>query len=97
MVATTNPILNRVEHVGSFLRPASVHDARKAFFAGEIDAAQLRKVEDEAIAKLVADEEKNGIKGVSDGEFRREYFHLDFLKEVGGVKVTKNKLVGEKR
>ncbi|KAM0755491.1 UROD/MetE-like protein [Meredithblackwellia eburnea MCA 4105] len=96
MVATTTPLIHRTEHVGSFLRPKEIHQARKAFFANELDAAALRKVEDAAVKEVVAEQEAAGLRGISDGEFRREYFHLDFLKHVGGVTVTKNKLVGEK-
>jgi 5-methyltetrahydropteroyltriglutamate--homocysteine methyltransferase len=53
-------------------------------------------VEDDAIRSLVKKQEEAGLKGISDGEFRREYFHLDFLKHVGGVTITQNKLVGDK-
>jgi len=96
MVTTTSPILNNPEHVGSFLRPHAIHLARKQFFEGLTSADVLRGVEDIAIRKLVAQQEKAGLRGISDGEFRREYFHLDFLKHVGGVTVTKNNLVGDK-
>lgn len=77
MVLTTSPIHNRVEHVGSFLRPAALLSARQQFQNGEISAEELRKVEDQAIKEVVKKQEENGLKGVSDGEFRREYFHLD--------------------
>lgn len=97
MVQTQNPIKSNPEHVGSFLRPDSVHEARDQFFAGKISPEDLRKVEDEAIKALVAKQEEVGLQSVSDGEFRREYFHLDFLKHLGGIEVKENKLVGEKK
>ncbi|KAK4705062.1 5-methyltetrahydropteroyltriglutamate--homocysteine methyltransferase, partial [Phenoliferia sp. Uapishka_3] len=81
---------------GSFLRPKEIHEAREANVKGKMSDAELRKVEDVHIKQVVQEQEAAGLKGVSDGEFRREYFHLDFLKHVGGVTVTKNKLVGEK-
>lgn len=84
------------QSVGSFLRPASVHAARKQNLEGSITDEQLREVEDAAIKTVVAQQEAAGLRGISDGEFRREYFHLDFLKHVGGVSITKNKLTGEK-
>ncbi|KAK4057995.1 hypothetical protein OIO90_000734 [Microbotryomycetes sp. JL221] len=93
MAPTTNPILNKPEHVGSFLRPKEVHEARAQYFQGQLDDAGLRKVEDAAIKTLVKQQEDAGLRGVSDGEFRREYFHLDFLKHLGGVTISKNKLV----
>ncbi|SGY34626.1 BQ5605_C002g01661 [Microbotryum silenes-dioicae] len=93
MVVTKNPIINRTEHVGSFLRPKEIHKARQAHLEGKITDAELRKVEDDAIRTVVQQQEKAGLKGISDGEFRREYFHLDFLKHLGGVTVTQNKLV----
>jgi methionine synthase II (cobalamin-independent) len=83
--------------VGSFLRPDSVHEARDQFLHEKISAEELRKVEDEAIKALVAKQEEVGLQSVSDGEFRREYFHLDFLKHLGGIEVKENKLVGEKK
>jgi 5-methyltetrahydropteroyltriglutamate--homocysteine methyltransferase len=75
----------RADHVGSFLRPAALIDARARFAAGEIDAAGLRAVEDEAIRGVVAFQEGLGLKGVTDGEFRRTYFHTDFLLQLDGV------------
>ncbi|ORY69286.1 methionine synthase vitamin-B12 independent [Leucosporidium creatinivorum] len=96
MAPTEHPILHKPEHVGSFLRPQSVHEARAAHAQGKLDDTGLRKVEDAAIQELVKQQEAAGLRSVSDGEFRREYFHLDFLKHLGGVTVTKNKLVGEK-
>jgi 5-methyltetrahydropteroyltriglutamate--homocysteine methyltransferase len=75
----------RADHVGSFLRPKALIDARAAFKAGEIDAAALRAVEDDAIRDIVRYQEKLGYEGVTDGEFRRTYFHTDFLLQLDGV------------
>jgi 5-methyltetrahydropteroyltriglutamate--homocysteine methyltransferase len=75
----------RAEHVGSFLRPEKLLHARKRRQAGEIDAAELRVVEDEAIADIVRFQEELGLRGITDGEFRRTYFHTDFLLKLDGV------------
>ncbi|MGD2133160.1 MAG: 5-methyltetrahydropteroyltriglutamate--homocysteine S-methyltransferase [Maricaulaceae bacterium] len=75
----------RADHVGSFLRPKELLDAREKFKAGEIDAAELRGVEDEAIRGVVKFQEDLGLKGITDGEFRRTYFHVDFLTQLDGV------------
>jgi len=76
----------RADHVGSFLRPKYLLDARAQAAAGGITALQLRAVEDRAIAEIVQFQEDVGLKSVTDGEFRRTYFHIDFLEQLGGVK-----------
>jgi len=78
----------RADHVGSLLRPQSVLDARTQFKSRKISAEALRQVEDEAIAVTVKEVEAIGMQAITDGEFRREYFHLDFLKKLDGVAVT---------
>jgi 5-methyltetrahydropteroyltriglutamate--homocysteine methyltransferase len=75
----------RADHVGSFLRPKALLDARAQFKAGEIDAAALRAVEDDAILGVVKLQEDLGLKSVTDGEFRRTFFHTDFLLQLNGV------------
>src|SRR5688500_12682278 len=75
----------RADHVGSFLRPKALIDARADHREGRIDDAALRAVEDEAIRGVVAMQERLGLKGVTDGEFRRTYFHTDFLLQLDGV------------
>lgn len=75
----------RADHVGSFLRPKALIDARAAFKAGEIDSSTLRAVEDDAIRDIVRYQEELGYEGVTDGEFRRTYFHTDFLLQLDGV------------
>ncbi len=78
----------RADHVGSLLRPAGVLDARRRRAAGEIDDAELRRAEDTAIAEMIPKLEATGIQSITDGEFRREWFHLDFLEQLDGVTVT---------
>ena len=75
----------RADHVGSFLRPKALLDAREQFRAGTLPAEALRKVEDEAIRDIVRFQEDLGLRGVTDGEFRRTYFHTDFLTQLDGV------------
>ena len=75
------------DHVGSFLRPKYLLEARDQKAKGSITAEQLRLVEDKAIAEIVKFQEDVGLKSITDGEFRRTYFHLDFLEQLGGVKV----------
>lgn len=75
----------RADHVGSFLRPKALIDARAAFKAGSIDAAALRAAEDEAIRGVVKFQEDLELQGITDGEFRRTYFHTDFLLQLNGV------------
>ena len=71
--------------VGSFLRPDVLKRARADFNTGTIDAAQLKTVEDVAIRDLVAKQKAAGLKVVTDGEFRRSYWHLDFMWGLGGI------------
>ncbi len=86
MTARTTPPF-RADHVGSFLRPKYLLDAREQFFVKkEINAEQLRAVEDKAIAEIVKMQQDVGLKSITDGEFRRTYFHIDFLEQLGGVK-----------
>ncbi len=75
----------RADHVGSFLRPRYLLEAREQFSKREIDAAALRAVEDRAISEIVKFQEDVGLKSITDGEFRRTYFHVDFLQQIGGV------------
>ena len=70
--------------VGSFLRPQAIKEAREKYNHNEITYEQLRDVEDEQIAKLVEKEVQHGLKFVTDGEFRRRWWHLDWLKEFDG-------------
>src|SRR4029453_12704966 len=76
----------RADHVGSFLRPPYLLEARAQVAKGEITREQLRAVEDRAITEVVKCQEDVGLPGITDGEFRRTYFHIDFLEQLGGVK-----------
>ncbi|OAT19853.1 cobalamin-independent methionine synthase II [Buttiauxella noackiae ATCC 51607] len=75
----------RADIVGSFLRPATIKNARQAFAEGEIDASQLRKVEDDAIRASVEQQCACGLHVVTDGEFRRAWWHFDFFDGLQGV------------
>jgi len=74
-----------VDHVGSFLRPERLKAARKDYFNKKITKEELRKIEDEEIEELVEKEKKAGLHGITDGEFRRGFWHLDFLENLNGV------------
>ena len=76
----------RVDVVGSFLRPDSLKKAREDFEIGKITEAQLKKVEDTEIEKLIEREKEIGLKFFTDGEFRRSWWHLDFFWGLQGVK-----------
>jgi 5-methyltetrahydropteroyltriglutamate--homocysteine methyltransferase len=75
----------RADHVGSFLRPKAVLEARSDAAEGKITGEQLRKVEDEWVNDVAKKQIENGLCSVTDGEFRRAYFHLDFLKHLAGI------------
>ena len=75
----------RADVVGSFLRPDVLKQARADFAAGVIDAGTLRAVEDEAIRDLVAKQKAAGLHVITDGEFRRSYWHLDFMWGLQGI------------
>jgi len=78
----------RADHVGSLLRTPEVKENRLRWKNGEISAEALRAIEDNAIAETVRKVESIGMRSITDGEFRRDYFHLDFLKQLEGVTVT---------
>ena len=81
-----NKIPYRYDIVGSFLRSERLKHARENFNNNLISKNELKKIENEEILKLVKKEEAAGLKAVSDGEFRRSYWHLDFLAGLTGVK-----------
>ena len=78
----------RADHVGSLLRPAALHEARAKAKAGALPAAELRAVEDGLIREAVAKQEALGLRVVTDGEYRRDFWHLDFLRQLDGVGLT---------
>jgi 5-methyltetrahydropteroyltriglutamate--homocysteine methyltransferase len=81
----------RADHVGSLLRPPRLHAARSRRAAGELDAAELRAVEDEAIAEVVRMQADIGLRTATDGEFRRATWHMDFIYAISGIR----KVAGE--
>ena len=77
----------RADHVGSFLRPKELLEARDKCQRGTISRADLRQAEDSAIRDIVRFQEDLGLQGVTDGEYRRTYFHIDFLEQLEGVEM----------
>ena len=75
----------RADHVGSLLRPKKLSAARKEWREGLITAEQLRAIEDNDIREAVKKQEEIGLKGITDGEYRRDYWHLDFMWNFDGV------------
>ena len=85
-----NPAPYRYDIVGSFLRTKAIHEARSKFEAGEISAEELTKVEDAEITGLVKKEENVGLHAVTDGEYRRSFWHMDFLWGLTGTQKVKS-------
>src|SRR5215469_6715269 len=75
----------RADHVGSLLRSAAVKEARARRAKGEISADELKAVEDREIERIIKKQEEVGLSSVTDGEFRRSWWHLDFLWGLAGV------------
>lgn len=80
----------RADHVGSLLRPSELVAARARFRAGEISVQALKQAEDQAILQAVRRQEAIGLKSITDGEMRRDWWHLDFLGQLEGVTLTAN-------
>lgn len=78
----------RYDIVGSFLRPSALKDARLKYQNGEITTEQLNEVENAEIVKLVQKQKEVGLQAVTDGEFRRSWWHLDFFWGLDGVERT---------
>jgi len=77
----------RADHVGSFLRPERLKEARARHEAGALGAAELNAIEDEEIRKLIARQEEVGLQLATDGEFRRAFWHFDFLGLLSGCEL----------
>ena len=75
----------RADHVGSLLRPERIHQARKDFQSGNLNAVELHAIETEEIKKIVDKQIEVGLQAVTDGEFRRRFWHTDFLEHLTGV------------
>ncbi len=80
----------RADQVGSLLRPAELSEARKQHKQGKLDAAKLKEIEDRSIKEAVHRQEAIGLKSITDGEFRRDWWHLDFLTQLDGVTAIEN-------
>jgi 5-methyltetrahydropteroyltriglutamate--homocysteine methyltransferase len=75
----------RADHVGSLLRPKALHEARAKRAKGEITAEQLKEIEDREIERVIKKQEEVGLQAITDGEFRRSWWHLDFLWGLDGA------------
>jgi len=75
----------RADHVGSLLRPKAIHDARAKRAKDEISAGALKEIEDREIERVIKKQEEVGLHAITDGEFRRSWWHLDFLWGLDGV------------
>src|SRR5215212_5668085 len=78
----------RADHVGSLLRPARLHEARAKAQSGRITPADLRAIEDDCIRDAIASQESAGLSAVTDGEFRRGHYLVDFLTAFSGIVPT---------
>jgi 5-methyltetrahydropteroyltriglutamate--homocysteine methyltransferase len=78
----------RADHVGSLLRPPELKAAREGFKKGQLSKAALTEAEDRSIRKAVALQEAAGLQSVTDGEFRRAFWHVDFLTGFEGISAT---------
>src|ERR1035438_1328964 len=84
MTPRTDPPF-RADHVGSLLRPPELKEARAKRASGAMTTEELRAVEDRSIKDAIAKQEAAGLESVTDGEFRRAWWHLDFLEGLEGV------------
>src|SRR5229473_4718093 len=77
----------RADHVGSFLRPAALKEARAKREQGQISAGELKQIEDREIEKIIKKQEEIGLALATDGEFRRSWWHFDFFGMLDGVEI----------
>src|SRR5947208_13140731 len=85
----------RADHVGSLLRPAELHEARAKARRGEMGAEALRALQDRHIRDAVAKQESVGMQLVTDGEFRRDRWHIDFIHGFDGVELAAGDAYGD--
>jgi len=88
MMRTKPPF--RADHVGSLLRSSAIKEARAEHLAGEIDGERLREIEDREIAEIIRKQGEVGLLSATDGEFRRSWWHFDFLGGLDGVEVIES-------
>ena len=81
----------RADHVGSLLRPQELHEARAKNRKGELSDAKLKEIQDKDIREVVKLQESLGLQSVTDGEFRRDFWHIDFIHGFDGIDLTVNK------
>src|SRR3954467_5698316 len=81
----------RADHVGSLLRPQDLHEARGKNRRGELSDAELQAIQDRDIREVVQMQEALGLQAITDGEFRRDWWHIDFIHGFDGVDLTVNK------
>ena len=78
----------RADHVGSLLRPETIKNCREKYFANKtISKSDLKEIEDEEIINVIKMQEKIGFKVVTDGEFRRSWWHYDFIENLNGIEL----------
>ena len=82
----------RADHVGSLLRPRYLLEAREKAKQGGLGEAELRAIQDRAVREIVALQESAGLKGISDGEARRDSWHMDFIYRIGGIEKSQSNL-----
>jgi len=85
----------RADHVGSLLRPTELHEARAKAKRGEMSADALRALQDKHIREAVAKQESIGMQLVTDGEFRRDWWHIDFIHGFDGVELAAGDAYGD--
>jgi 5-methyltetrahydropteroyltriglutamate--homocysteine methyltransferase len=95
VIRTTPPF--RADHVGSLLRPAALLRARQERADGVIDDARLRAVEDDAVRSVIETQREIGLRTVTDGEFRRASWHMDFIYRLGGITRADDRMAVEFR
>src|SRR5688572_8509053 len=89
----------RADHVGRLLRPAALHELREQVRKEEISLEKLKEAEDRHIRDVVKLQEELGLPSITDGEFRRDWWHIDFLSGFDGIELRRpgENLAGEKR
>src|SRR6185312_13027085 len=78
----------RADHVGSLLRPAALLDARENWKQGKLQREELTRIEDDAVRAAVKLQEDIGLDAITDGDYRRDHWWVDFVSGIGGVKIA---------